>query len=155
ARGKCPERSAPRGPCHPRSRGTRDCRPRRRCPTWGCQGREQRVYCRGGSAARRRRGGAGFYSTRIGTCRSCSFLSEPLGADHTLANKNCCQEPTVEGKVGGCREGLANLGRLVDREAFHAHGFERWARALAHRHLPRIELAPLSAHGHEHQAGCP
>src|ERR1700730_1436078 len=84
-----------------------------------------------------------------------SILSETLGADDALTDEDSAGKSAVERKVGSAREGFGHVSWSVDREAFDADGLEDRPRSLTHLHLPGVELAPLAAHRHEHQARGP
>src|SRR5258708_6898272 len=73
-------------------------------------------------------------------------LAECLAADDPLRDQHGHRDAALEGEPRRLLDGLADARRLVDRIDQRAGEAQRLAAVLAHRHLPRLELAPLAAH---------
>src|SRR5262249_19193655 len=85
---------------------------------------------------------------------SCLYsLVKVLGADHTLSDEDGDHAGGVVAEAQGGLNRLRDVIGIVSAIDVDARRFECVLRRLAHCNLPRIEFAPLAAHGDEHDDG--
>src|SRR5260221_948692 len=94
--------------------------------------------------SRRRKGKFSLVSLMVG-------LPKGLAADDALADQYGDGDAAFEGEPRRLLHGLADARRLVDGIDQGPRQAQRLAAVLPHRHLPRVELAPLAAHGHDRE----
>src|SRR6266851_1527317 len=101
------------------------------------------------TTARRRSGKVSLLSAIVAT-RPLA-LAEGLAADDTLRDQHRDRDAALESKTRRLLDRLADACRLIDRIDERTGEAQRLAGVLSHRYLPRVELAPLTAHRHERE----
>jgi hypothetical protein len=76
-----------------------------------------------------------------------------LAADDGLGDQHRRRHLAVEGDRAGGLHGRGRARGIVEAMDDGAGNLQRHGDPLAHVELPRIELAPFAAHGHQHQQG--
>ena len=149
ARGRRP--AAPRRPCRPTAGSSPGRSPAPLRPRPARQGRRSPAGRRRSAAARSPPGGASsraFSPIVVPSPRAAPRKPWRRGRAGRSARR-------TGGKVPQARRGAASSQAprppAVSPTSHHAHGLQHARRGLAHRDLPRIELAPFAAHGHQHQ----
>src|SRR5258708_12100806 len=100
-----------------------------------------------GTTSRRRSGKFSLVSLIIAAL--LRVLAECLAADDSLRDQHGDRDAALEGEPRRLLDRLADARRLVDRIDQRAGEAQLLAAILAHRQLPRVELAPLPAHRHQ------
>src|SRR6266851_2627247 len=78
-------------------------------------------------------------------------LPKRLAADDALRDQHGDRDAALEGEPRRLLGRLADACRLVDRVDEGSRQAQRFVAVLPHRHLPRVELAPLPAHGDDRE----